>query len=97
MKSVADIIQADPNGATALGAGGGNVGANGISNIVGIGFQSWDNNHATIFTSDVYGGTQPTGNFNLELLSRTSSSNFNLEHHTRTSTSNFNLEIQPRT
>jgi hypothetical protein len=62
---VAFVIQADPAGPAALGFGGGNIGANGISNIVGIGFQSWDNNHATIFTTDVYGGTQPLGNFNL--------------------------------
>ena len=62
---VAFLIQADPAGAIALGTGGGGIGATGIANAVGIGFQSWDNNHATIFTNDVYGGTQPTGNFNL--------------------------------
>jgi len=59
------LIPAAPAGAMALATGGGGIGATGIANAVGIGFQSWDNNHATIFTDDIYGGTQPTGNFNL--------------------------------
>jgi hypothetical protein len=64
---IALVFQNDPNGAHALGSGGGNIGADGIQNGLGIGFQSWTNNHATIFqTSDpcgVYCGTQPLGNF----------------------------------
>lgn len=64
---VAFVIQNDPAGASALGVGGGSIGADGIANAVGIAFQSWDNNHATIFDSNtgVYGGSQPLGNFNL--------------------------------
>lgn len=45
------VIQNDPAGASALGGGGGGIGADGIQNSVGIGFQSWDNDHATIFHS----------------------------------------------
>jgi len=53
-------------GATALGSGGGCVGACGIVPSVGIAFQSWQNDHATIFTNgNVYGGTQGLGNFSL--------------------------------
>jgi len=61
------MVQADPSGASALGVGGGSIGADGIANAVGIAFQSWDNNHATIFSSStgVFGGTQALGNFNL--------------------------------
>jgi hypothetical protein len=69
---VSFIIQGDPAGTAALGSGGGNIGADGILNAVGVAFQSWTNNHATIFQSNggtygagVYGGTQPTGNFDL--------------------------------
>ncbi len=61
------MVQNDAAGANALGVGGGSIGADGINNAVGIAFQSWDNNHASIFTSatSVFGGTQPLGNFNL--------------------------------
>ena len=60
------LIQNDGGGALALGGGGGGVGASGLGNNDGIAFQSWDNNHASIFTNgDVSGGTQPLGNFNL--------------------------------
>jgi len=60
------IIQNDPAGANALGTGGGGVGAADLTNNLGIGLRSWDNNHATIFTEgDVFNGTQPLGNFNL--------------------------------
>ena len=72
---VSFLIQADPNGATALGGGGGGIGSDGIQNGLGIGFQSWDNDHATIFqTNDVtcsygavYCGTKPLGNFSMGL------------------------------
>lgn len=60
------LIQSEGDGAMALGGGGGGVGASGLSNNVGIAFQSWDNNHASIFTNgDVFGGTQALHNFNL--------------------------------
>lgn len=60
------MFQNDGAGAMALGGGGGGVGADGLTNSVGVAFQSWDNNHATIFTGgNVFGGTQPLGNFNL--------------------------------
>ena len=61
------LIQNDLAGKAAVGGLGGDIGAAGIQNAVGIGFQSWTNNHATIFTtaSGPYGGTQSTGNFNL--------------------------------
>jgi hypothetical protein len=61
------MIQNDPQGAKAVGAAGGNIGAYGVQNSVGIGFQSYINNHATIFSSSnsPYAGTQPLGNFNL--------------------------------
>lgn len=60
------LIQNEGDGAAALGGGGAGVGASGLTNNVGIAFQSWDNNHASIFTNgDVSGGTQPLGNFNL--------------------------------
>lgn len=74
---VAFLIQNDPNGASALGGGGGGIGADGIGNSVGIGFQSWDNNHATIFLggetcdipagtfSNAYCGSGALGNFSL--------------------------------
>lgn len=46
------------NSPTVTGAGGGDIGAGGILNAIGVGFQSWYNNHATIFTSSerAYGG-----------------------------------------
>jgi len=54
------MIQNSAAGATALGGGGSDIGAAGIGNSVGVAFQSWDNDHATIFTNgDVYGGTVP--------------------------------------
>lgn len=60
------LIQNDGGGAFAQGGGGAGIGASGLSNNVGVGFQSWDNNHATIFTDgDVSGGTGMLGNFNL--------------------------------
>ena len=64
------MIQNDPRGAEAGGNtsnGGGSIGTYGIQNAVGIGFQSYINNHATIFSSSnsPYSGTQPLGNFNL--------------------------------
>jgi hypothetical protein len=59
------IIQA--KGVNALGEVGRYVGAGGSSPIapsIGIAFQSWYNNHATIFKNgDVSNGTQPNGNF----------------------------------
>ncbi len=64
---IAFVVQNDPAGANALGAGGGNIGADGIQNGIGIGFQSWTNDHASIFqTSDpsgAYDGTGSPGNF----------------------------------
>jgi hypothetical protein len=49
------IIQSQ--GVTALGGGGGDIGASGIAPSVGIGFQSWINNAAVIFQNgDVFGG-----------------------------------------
>jgi len=68
---IAFVIQNDPAGASALGGGGGNIGAAGIANSIGIGFQSWYNDHATIFQSTdigcgvVYCGTGALGNFSL--------------------------------
>jgi hypothetical protein len=64
------MIQNDPRGAEAGGNtsnGGGSIGTYGIQNAVGIGFQSYINNHATIFssTNSPYAGTQPLGNFDL--------------------------------
>jgi hypothetical protein len=54
------MIQNNAAGAGALGGGGGGIGADGIDHSVGVGFQSWDNDHATIFTDgDVFGGTMP--------------------------------------
>lgn len=47
-------------GPTALGGTGGGIGADGLTQNVGVGFQSWDNDHATIFTNgDVFGGSSP--------------------------------------
>ena len=43
------LIQNSVAGTSALGGGGGGIGADGIDNSVGLGFQSWDNNHATVF------------------------------------------------
>ncbi|RBP00928.1 putative secreted protein with PEP-CTERM sorting signal [Roseiarcus fermentans] len=64
---VAFVIQNSADGARALGAGGGGLGADGISNMVGIGFQSYTNNRATIFTTATTptGGTGSNGNFSL--------------------------------
>jgi hypothetical protein len=64
------MIQNDPRGAKAGGNtsnGGGSIGTYGIQNAVGIGFQSYVWNHATIFSSSnsPYSGTQPIENFNL--------------------------------
>ena len=59
------IIQNDPNGTAALGGGGAGIGADGISNSAGVAFQSWDNNHATIFTNGNVSGGLPLGNFDL--------------------------------
>ncbi len=61
------LIQADPGGATALGGGGGGVGASGLSNNIGISFRSWDNNHSIIFTNGNVFDTSvhAFGNFNL--------------------------------
>ncbi len=51
------IVQNDPNGALALGGGGGTIGAEGIQNSVGVGFQSWDNDKGRIFINgDVFAG-----------------------------------------
>ncbi|WP_394762955.1 PEPxxWA-CTERM sorting domain-containing protein [Phenylobacterium sp.] len=58
------LIQNDPAGASALGGGGGGVGANGLAKNIGVGFQSWDNNHVGIFTDGSITGT-PDHNFNL--------------------------------
>jgi hypothetical protein len=64
---IAFVVQNDPAGANALGNGGGDIGADGIQNGVGIGFQSWFNNHATIFQTNsgggAYGGSGSPGNF----------------------------------
>lgn len=58
------LIQNDPAGASALGGGGGGVGANGLAKNIGVGFQSWDNNYASIFTDgSITGGLGH--NFNL--------------------------------
>ncbi|WP_293898381.1 PEPxxWA-CTERM sorting domain-containing protein [Phenylobacterium sp.] len=58
------IIQNDPNGAMAVGGGGGGVGANGLASNIGIGFQSWDNNRVSFFRNGgITGG--PIHNFNL--------------------------------
>ena len=52
------MIQNNAAGTHALGGGGGGIGAEGLDRNVGVGFQSWDNDHATIFTDgDVFGGT----------------------------------------
>ena len=61
------IFLADPSGATALGGGGGGVGASGLSNNIGISFRSWDNNHSIIFTNgNVFDpSVHAFGNFNL--------------------------------
>ena len=58
------IVQADPAGLDAAGGGGGGVGANGLANNIGVGFQSWDNNRASIFTNGGIDGG-PIHNFNL--------------------------------
>ncbi|HQR04654.1 MAG: PEPxxWA-CTERM sorting domain-containing protein [Proteobacteria bacterium] len=54
------MFQNDPAGANALGGGGGTIGAGGIQNAVGIGFQSWYNEAASIFTTaeGPYGGSR---------------------------------------
>lgn len=54
------MVQNHADGAGALGGTGGNIGAGGLDHNVGVGFQSWDNDHATIFTDgDVFGGSSP--------------------------------------
>jgi hypothetical protein len=58
------LIQGENPGV--LGGGGGGVGAEGLTNNVGVALQSWDNNHATIFRDGgVFKGTLPPGNFDL--------------------------------
>lgn len=51
----------------ALGGGGGGIGANGIPNSAGIAFQSWDNNHAGIFTGGDIGGNGAASYHNYSL------------------------------
>jgi len=63
------MVQNHADGASALGGTGGDIGAGGLNKNVGVGFQSWDNDHATIFTDgDVFGGSAPLfaipGDFN---------------------------------
>jgi hypothetical protein len=62
---LAFVIQSQ--GPTALGTGGSGIGAAGILSSVGIGFQSWVNDHATIFVSpdSPDGGDKPKNNFSL--------------------------------
>jgi hypothetical protein len=65
---IAFVIHNDPAGANAIGTGGGDVGAGNIQNGVSIAFQSWYNDHATIFLTNsdsAYGGTGAAGNFSL--------------------------------
>jgi hypothetical protein len=45
------MIQDAPQGAKAVGAAGSSIGAAGVQNAIGIGFQSYVWNHATIFTT----------------------------------------------
>lgn len=52
---VSFIIQGDKAKDEALGGGGGNLGAQNIQHALGIGFQSWDNNAAFIFTTATFG------------------------------------------
>jgi len=54
---IAFVIHADPSGANALGSGGDGVGANGINNAIGIGFRSFGNNLASIFTTNDFPGS----------------------------------------
>ncbi len=58
------LVQNDPSGASAVGGGGGGVGANGLASNIGVGFQSWDNNRASIFTDGSIAGG-PIHNFSL--------------------------------
>jgi hypothetical protein len=61
------MIQDDPKGAHAVGAAGSSIGAAGVKNAIGIGFQSYVWNHATIFTtsSTPQHGTQSLFDFSL--------------------------------
>jgi hypothetical protein len=61
------MIQDAPQGAKAVGAAGSSIGAAGVQNAIGIGFQSYVWNHATIFTtsSTPQHGTQPIEDFSL--------------------------------
>jgi hypothetical protein len=58
------LVQNDPAGAAAVGGGGGGVGANGLASNIGVGFQSWDNDHASIFTDGSIAGG-PIHNYSL--------------------------------